>query len=297
MANYTYGGSYGEIEGLNLAKDSARDSRYFQSLAAIRQAQQDAFNRQLAEQSLSQRADENAYNRNYTRNFDLTNLGLRREGMQLDRDRFDWQRTADRPVDERERRFDFDVAMERATRGDFATLPEVQVAHPKLAPSEQQAVLGTSLESRQGQDQDFNFASNAAGALKKRSALEGYLNMPDPSDAGWFSKAVAPGAMNPSAALKRPTLAPFYEDLAANRSYLDAIQKDKRFTDLLTPNPSTGQMEPTMQRPRWMTEQQLTPPTSTRMPLTPDVARQLLQRTGGDKERARALARQLGYEF
>lgn len=258
---YTFGSSYGEIEGLNLAKDAARDGRYFNSLSAIRQAQQDAFNRDLAQQSLAQRGEENAYNRNYTRSFDMANLGLRRQGQDLEQQRFNWQRTADRPVDERERRFDFDVAMQRASRGEFGTAQEVQVAHPRLGPSEQQVVLGQSLESRQEQGQDYDFASNAAGTYnKKRSALEGYLNMPDPSDTGWhgLSTPIAPGAMNPAAALKRPTLAPFYKDLEASRAFSDAIQLDGdspiRF------NTGTSQMEPTMQRPRWMTEQQIAPP-------------------------------------
>lgn len=258
-SGYTYGDSYGQIEGTNLAKDAARDSRYWNSIRAIQAAQQQALAEQQAaanQQFNFDRANRADASEAFGQRYSLARLGMDQRKTDLEENDLRWKHAAERPVDERERKFSFDVAMQRAVRGDFASLPEVQVAHPKLSMSEQQNILNASLESRKNQEGDFNFASNAAAALKKRSALEGYLNMPDPSEDHWYSGAVAPGPTNKGAVLKRPTLAPFYEDLAVTGSYLDKLSKDKRYSDLLTPNPNTGEMEPTMQRPRWMTQPQ-----------------------------------------
>lgn len=109
---YIYGESYGGIEGSELARDSARDNRYFQSLQANRALQAQALQQAQMEQQAAQHADQMDldYNRldqqslmnllarqDSERQFN-ENLGWHKGNLKLEQDKFDFSKTQPTPA-------------------------------------------------------------------------------------------------------------------------------------------------------------------------------------------------------
>jgi hypothetical protein len=108
---YVYGDGYGDVAGRELQMDSARDNRFFQSLAANRAAQAQAMqaaqmqqeaqyraaNLGLQQQQLDQSFQSNQLARQDQRNQFDQNLAWHKGNLDLERDKFKFQQTQPTP--------------------------------------------------------------------------------------------------------------------------------------------------------------------------------------------------------
>lgn len=145
--NYLYGDSYGGVEQSELARDSARDSRYFQSLQANRALQAQALQQAQMEQQAAQHQDQ----------------------MGLDYDRLDQQSLMNALAsEESKRQFEENLKWHNGN----LTLEKDKFDFSKSQPTPAQ-VAASEAESKRAEEAQhtFRFSKNLADMLNQYSDL------------------------------------------------------------------------------------------------------------------------------
>lgn len=280
MPRMLYGESYGGIASQELARDSARDQRYFQSLAARRQVEQMMAAQREAALARRQRAQE------FAASMEMQRAGLDRQDRTLSTNRSDrlfdsmlenrrfYDKLAADTADDRSRRSDVefrsasDAVLEGAIRGT-----EVDKLFPSLSDIHRNRLkaLSRSVEEFEGEEssasQSAADSANAQIKLATMAKREGLMGDIDELDASLRTSLKGPnmpkwlpfgdgteGTLKREAAAKMLALTqgkPMHEvnlTSAELQALLQSILKNRNISDNATFDDTTQSFVPSVRR-------------------------------------------------